>query len=59
MKYIVLIIVSIIFGYLIGNITTTNKMQQDALENEVAEFIIVHPSGDKKFSYLKPNCGPH
>jgi hypothetical protein len=59
MKYIVLIIVSIIFGYSIGNKTTANKMQQEAIENGVGEFIIISYSGDKKFNYLKPNCGPH
>jgi hypothetical protein len=67
MKYIdlmilevnVLIIISIILGYSIGNKTAVNKMQQEAIENGVGEFIIVHPSGDKKFRYLKPNCGPH
>lgn len=48
-----------IVGYYVGTMITTKKLQEEAIINGVGEKIVIDYSGNTKFIFVKPNCGPH
>lgn len=59
MKTVVLIVLSVIVGYACGSYYSTVKLQQQAVKEGAGEYILVNKSGDQKFIFIAPNCGPH
>lgn len=59
--YKLIICLTVVFGvgYYVGTMITTKKLQEEAIINGVGEKIVIDYSGNTKFIFVKPNCGPH
>lgn len=59
--YKLIICLTAIFGvgYYVGTMITTKKLQTEAIKNGVGEMIVIDYSGNTRFMFVTPNCGPH
>lgn len=58
-KIVIILVIVFTLGYYFGSKISTRKLQSEAIKNGVGEMIVIDYSGNTRFMFVAPNCGPH